>query len=514
MSLPPPSLSTAIAADQILYTAAQVRELDRLAIASGIASFELMRRAGQAAFDCVQQRWPDHSPLEVFCGGGNNGGDGYVVAALAAEAGLPVRVWALASPESLSGDAALAAQWARGAGVAILPWQGERPEPSSVVVDAMLGIGLQGEVREHYAAAILAVNSSAVPVLAIDIPSGLCSDSGRILGIAIKADETLSFIGLKRGLFTLDALECVGVLHFASLAIPRAIYSQLREEQLGGAVGHLSVGAMLAAWGPRPRNAHKGVAGHVLVVGGDYGMAGAALLAASAAARSGAGLVSCATRPEHVAALLAARPELMAHGVNTAQDLQSLLVRATVVVIGPGLGQQAWGREMLAAALAANKPMLFDADALNIIASEPQLLLSHRGPRILTPHPGEAARLMACSTAALQADRFAAATVMADRFTASVLLKGSGTVIAADSRLYLCSGGNPGMASGGMGDVLSGVIGAFVAQGLSPERAVSLGACVHAEAADIAARAGERGMLASDVIEQLRSVINGYAALS
>jgi NAD(P)H-hydrate epimerase len=498
----------------LLYTAAQVRELDGLAIASGIAGFDLMCRAGQAAFDLVQQSWPDHSPIEVFCGGGNNGGDGYVVAALAAEAGLPVRVWALAPPESLSGDALLAAQWAQRAGVVISPWCGEPPIENSVVVDAMLGIGLRGDVRDPYASVIHAINRSGAPVLAIDIPSGLCGDSGRILGAAILASQTLTFIGLKRGLFTLDAQACAGQLRFADLAIPRDVYAKLASKQIDGTVEYLNLAAMLAQWGVRPRNAHKGVAGHVLVVGGDEGMAGAALLAASAAARSGAGLVSCATRPEHVAAFIAARPEIMAHGVTSAQQLQALLAKATVVVVGPGLGQQAWGRELLLAVLAADKPILLDADALNIIAGEPQLLLSHCGPRILTPHPGEAARLLACSTRALQADRFAAASELADRYGASVLLKGSGTVVAADSLLYLCGGGNPGMASGGMGDVLSGVIGAFVAQGLPPARATCLGACVHAEAADIAAQSGERGMLAGDVIEQLRSVINGYAALS
>ncbi|WP_373096350.1 NAD(P)H-hydrate dehydratase [Zhongshania sp.] len=508
------SLGRVIVAEQTLYTAAQVREFDRLAIASGIAGFELMRRAGQAAFNCVQECWPDRSPIEVFCGGGNNGGDGYVLAALAAEAGLAVRVWALAAPESLNGDAALAWQWARRTGVVVSLWRGESPQDNSVVVDAMLGIGLRGDVREHYRAAIQAINCAGVPVLAIDIPSGLCSDSGRILGVAIKAAQTLSFIGLKRGLFTLDALDCVGALHFADLAVPRNVYKQLSSGQLTGAVRQLNLAQMLAEWGPRARNAHKGAAGHVLVVGGDYGMAGAALLAASAAARSGAGLVSCATRPEHIGLFVAARPELMVHGVSGAQELQWLLAKATVVVIGPGLGQQSWGRELLAAVLAANKPLVVDADALNIIASEPQLLLSHCGPRILTPHPGEAARLMACSTLDVQADRFTAAQTMAERFAASVLLKGGGTVIATGDGLYLCNRGNPGMASGGMGDVLSGVIGAFVAQGLSPPRATCLGVVVHAAAADVAAVEGERGLIASDVIDHLRGVINGYAALS
>lgn len=497
--------------EQYLYTAGQVRELDRLAIASGIAGFDLMQRAGLAAFEILQRRWPDCSSIEIFCGGGNNGGDGYVIAALAAEHGLALKVWALSDPQRLKGDAALAWQWSQRAGVDVQSWAGEAPDVNAVIVDAMLGTGLRGDVRPQYAASVKTINRSGRPVLAIDIPSGLCSDSGRKLGDAICADVTISFIGLKRGLFTLDGVECSGELVFANLAVPRDVYRQLARQPL---VRRLELGVLLRQWPARRRNAHKGLFGHVLVVGGDYGMAGAALLAATAAARSGAGLISCATRPEHVAAFVAARPELMVHGINSATDILPLLAKATVVVIGPGLGQEAWAYELLKVVLASDKALVIDADALNMVAAEPELLHSHRGPRILTPHPGEAARLLACTTAALQLDRFASALALRDKFAAVVLLKGAGTVIASPEGLYLNSTGNPGMASGGMGDVLAGLIGALMAQGLAPELASCLGASVHGAAADCAAQAGPRGLLASDVIENLRGVINSNAAVS
>ena len=514
MSLTTPSES--IIAEQLLYTASQVRELDRLAIAGGISGFDLMHRAALAAFRELQQRWPDCSPIEIFCGGGNNGGDGYLIAVLAAEHGLPVRVWALADPLALSGDAALAMQAAVDVGVTVQAWTGASPDPQAIVVDAMLGTGLTGAVREKYAQAIAAINDSGAPVLAIDVPSGLCSDTGNRLGLTIRASLTVSFIGRKRGLYTLDGVDRGGVKVFDSLAVPRDVYSQLK--QSGAAkIEQLSCTSMLARWGVRPRNSHKGMFGHVLVIGGDTGMAGAALLAATAAARSGAGLISCATRPEHVAAFISARPEIMVHGVSVVADILPLLAKASVLVLGPGLGQSAWGHDLLNAALNSDKPVVLDADALNMIAAEPKLLQSHRGPRILTPHPGEAARLLACSTAELQKDRFASALAIRDKYQATVLLKGAGTLIAAaspESSMYLNSGGNAGMATGGMGDVLAGVIAAFVAQGCEPTLATCLAAAVHSAAADCAAERGERGMLASDVIDNLRGVINGYAALS
>ncbi|GAB3373187.1 NAD(P)H-hydrate dehydratase [Spongiibacter taiwanensis] len=488
-----------------LYRAEQVRQLDRLAIDAGTPGFELMSRAGLAAFQYLQKRWPERSPLEVFCGGGNNGGDGYVIAALAAQSGVPVRLWAMSA--NLQGDALLARQMAEQAGLVAQPWQGETIAGDALVVDALLGTGLAGDVRPAYRQVIEAINESGAVVLAVDIPSGLCSDSGRVLGAAVAADATISFIGLKQGLFTGEAADYVGELVFNSLAVARDIYTQVPVDTF------LSRPADSGGLLPRRRRvSHKGSFGHVLVVGGDEGMAGAALLAASAAARSGAGLVSCATRGAHLAAFTAARPEIMAKAVDDADQLKPLLACCSVVVAGPGLGSGAWGRALLAEVLGAGKPMVLDADALNILA-EGELALAESGlPCVITPHPAEAARLLGGTTADVQQDRFAAAQALAQRFHCGALLKGAGTLIADGQQCFVNCSGNPGMASGGMGDVLSGMIGALLAQGLSATDAARLGASLHGQAADlVAARMGERGMLALDVVEAIPRVINGYS---
>lgn len=488
------------------YSAAQTRELDRRAIATGIPGFELMCRAGAAAFALLLQRWADRSPIEVFCGGGNNGGDGYVLAALAAEAGMAVRVWSLNN--ALKGDAQLARQRAEQAGVAIRDWQGEMPGQGAVIVDALLGTGLSGELREPFAAAIIAINQSRCPVLAIDIPSGLCSDTGRSLGAAVRAEATISFIGQKLGLATGEAPAYVGERVFDDLAVPVEAY-----RQLAPLAKSIDRNLLLSSLGIRPRHAHKGMFGHVLVVAGDSGMAGAAILSASAAARSGAGLISCATRPENVTALLASRPEVMVRGVEGAGDLQDLLKRASVLVVGPGLGRGGWGRQLLDVALKAELPAVLDADALNLIAEHQLELGSEQAPRVLTPHPGEAARLLGVTTTEVQADRRAAIIELAGRYQATVLLKGVGSLIAGiaesgEPEVYVNLGGNPGMASGGMGDVLSGIIAALLAQGLPALEATCLAVASHTAAADLAAEQGERGLLAMDVVEVLRKVLN------
>lgn len=486
-----------------LYRAEQVRQLDRLAIGAGTPGFELMSRAGLAAFQYLQQRWPERSPIDVFCGGGNNGGDGYIVAALAAASGVPVRLWALS--DTLQGDAWLARQQAERAGLVARPWSGEPLSPSAIIVDALLGTGLAGEVRPVYRQVIAAINASGAPVLAVDIPSGLCSDSGRQLGAAVVASATLSFIGLKQGLFTGDASDYVGDLVFNDLAVDRDIYAQVLASALRS-----SVDLCRGVLPPRRRVSHKGSYGHVLVVGGDEGMAGAALLAATAAARTGAGLVSCATRRDHLPAFCAARPEIMARGVMKAADLEPLLARCSVVVVGPGLGSGSWGRALLAAVLAAGKPMVLDADALNLLA-EGELQVPDNGlSRVITPHPAEAGRLLQCTTGEVQRDRFEAAAVLARRYRCTALLKGAGTLIADAETRYVNQGGNPGMATGGMGDVLSGMIGALLAQGLGATDAARLGASLHARAADlVAAQRGERGLLALDVVDMIQRVVNG-----
>ena len=484
-----------------LYRAAQVRELDRVAIEDcAIPGHELMERAGAAAFDLLRTSWPAAKKIVVLCGAGNNGGDGYVVARLAHEAGLAVRVLHLVSPDRLQGTARRAAEAFLGTGLHPEAFAGNGLAGADVLVDALLGTGLDREVGGEWRAAIEAVNACKAPVLAIDIPSGLQADTGQPLGIAVRAAVTVTFIGLKQGLFTGQGREYAGRILFYDLGVPPAVYAGVSP-----AATLLELSRLRSLLSPRSRAAHKGHFGHVLVIGGNLGFAGAARMAAEAAARTGAGLVSLATRPEHAAVISQMRPEIMAHGVQTALELQPLLERATVIAIGPGLGQSDWALPLFGRAQDTAKPMVMDADALNLLAQEPAV----NPCWVLTPHPGEAARLLGCDTAEIQADRFAAAGQLQRRYGGVIVLKGSGTLIAdLDGAISVCAGGNPGMASGGMGDVLTGFIAGFLAQGYAPGDAARLGVCLHAAAADEAARAGERGLLASDLMPLVRGLIN------
>ncbi len=485
---------------EALYTAEQTRALDRCAIdEQGLPGITLMSRAANAAFDSLINTWSDPECVQVLCGTGNNGGDGFLIADLAHKRGIPTQVLQVGDPIKITGDALLARNQALSNGVAIQSFEDGAVMSLGVVVDALLGTGLGGEVRGDYIEAIDEINLAGAPVLAVDIPSGLCSDTGRVLGRAVRADVTVSFIGLKRGLFTLDAMDCTGELQFADLGVPAQVYQQVNTDTY-----RLELEALLEQQAPRPATAHKGLYGTVLVVGGDYGMAGAAALAAEAALRCGAGLVKVATRPEHVAALVARAPEVMAMGVESGEALQPLLDSADVLVVGPGLGQSAWSEYLFQAAVQSGKPMVLDADGLNLLAAGKA---DARPGMIITPHPGEAARLLACTTAQVQADRFAACRAMQQGTGAVTVLKGNGTLIASAQQLLLSDYGNPGMASGGMGDVLSGVIGSLLAQGVEPLEAAALGVCLHGAAADIAAEEGMCGLVASDLMPWLRELL-------
>lgn len=488
-----------------LWTAAQVRELDRRAIeAHGMAGRELMERAGSAALDALLQRWPAARDVTVLCGGGNNGGDGYVLARRAMQRGLAVRVLALKAPDGLRGDAAAACADYLGEGGAIATWTGDGPLPGDgPLVDGLLGTGLDRALEGQYAQAVAAINASGRPVLALDIPSGLHADTGRVLGVAVRAAITVCFIGLKLGLFTGRGRGLAGEVLFAGLDVPAGLAAGLEP-----AARRLETGSLQDWLGPRARDAHKGHFGHVLVIGGDHGMGGAALLAGRAALRSGAGLVSVATRPAHAAAMFTAQPELMCRGVDEPRELEPLLERASVVVAGPGLGRSAWAQGLLAAALESGLPCILDADALNLLSAHPR-----RIPHgVLTPHPGEAARLLDTTAQEVEADRPAALRALQSRCGGVVVLKGAGTLVAGSGTVpWLCGAGNPGMASGGMGDVLSGIIGGLAAQVHDLERAACAGVLVHALAADDAAGRGERGLAAGDLMEHIRPWVNPSA---
>ena len=484
-----------------LYRAEQTRELDRRAIEEqGIPGATLMERAGQVAFDALRERWPRARRIAVLCGIGNNGGDGFVIARLARLAGLEARLHQLGDGSKLKGDALKMAEAWHGYGGESRPFDAAALDDAEVIVDALFGTGLERPLEGAWRAAVEAMEAAEAPVLAVDIPSGLHADRGVVLGAAARAALTVTFIGLKPGLFTGRGPEFSGELRFHDLGVPAAAY-----EGMGPAARRSDFRALRGRLGPRPRDAHKGAFGHLLVIGGDHGMAGAARLAGEAALRTGAGLVSLATRPEHAAVTAAALPELMCHGVSGADELEPLLERATAIAIGPGLGRSGWAESLLAAALTSHHSLVVDADALNLLAGK----RLQRDDWILTPHPGEAARLLGDDTAEVQNDRLAAAAALAERFGGVAVLKGAGTLIQrAGEPPSLCTHGNPGMAAGGMGDVLTGVIGALLAQGFDGRAAAELGVALHAVAADRAAQDGERGMGASDVIAQLRPLVN------
>jgi len=490
-----------------LYTAEEVRELDRLAIESfGIAGASLMENAGKAAFDAMHEKWPRARRIAVLVGTGNNGGDGFVVASLARAAGYEVRLWQVGDAARLKGDALTMAQRWQEAGGEIEPFTADLDlGGSEIVVDALLGTGLNTDVTGDWAAAITAINNSHAGVLALDMPSGLDANTGSVLGVAVNAHLTVTFIGMKRGLMTGAGPRHAGQLVYNDCRVPPDVLMKIRPSC--SRLGFKGLGHLL---GPRPRDMHKGQCGHVLVIGGESGMSGAVRLAAEAAARVGAGLVSVATRPVHAANISAACPELMCHPVDSVAALKPLLAKASVIAIGPGLGQSDWSKQMLSAVLEQDRPMVVDADALNLLAEEPV----SRTQWILTPHPGEAARMLGTDTATVQQDRFAAVTELQRRYGGTVVLKGAGTLVASpDIPIGLCYEGNPGMASGGMGDVLTGVIAGLLAQRTQGDAmqalAARLGVCVHGSAADtVAHQDGERGLLASDVIAMLRETVN------
>ena len=493
-------MSDTIHTTRALYTAAQVRELDKLAIRDGnIEGYELMCRAGTAAWDVARERWPGVQRVAVICGTGNNGGDGFVVARLAALSGCAVSVALTGDEAQLRGDAARAFAAMQSTTVQLAPSVADALHGAELIVDAIFGTGLDRNVAGNEHRAIDAINSAGAPVLALDIPSGLSADRGVPLGVAVVATATATFVGRKRGLFTGLARDYCGAVNYFDLQIPRELVARVVSDT---ALFGLDEAQHVLA--PRRRTAHKGDCGHVLVIGGAPGMSGAVRLAGEAALRAGAGWVSVATHPDHAASVTAARPELMCRGFAQRAELLPLIERATALAVGPGLGRGAWAQLAWAVALESALPLVVDADALNLLAQDGV----SRGNWVLTPHPGEAGRLLNCASADIEHDRYAAVRALQQRYGGVVVLKGAGTVVCDGARIDVIDTGNPGMASGGMGDVLTGVIAALVAQGLSLADAARVGAAVHGGAGDRAASDGERGMVASDLFAPLRELVN------
>lgn len=484
-----------------LYRVQQIRNMERMAVETfHLAEDELMLRAGTEAFNALMQHYPQVKKIAVFCGGGNNAGDGYVLARLAHHYGISVLVYAFKSAKDLPPSARRAADQAATAGVICRPFADTVDADVELLVDALLGIGLRDPVREPFRHAIHGMNASGLPILALDLPSGLDADTGQILGACIEATWTITFIAKKQGMYLADGPDQCGKIICSDLQLGACVSAEQPVARL------LQRTVLSRTLKPRRKNSHKGHFGHVLIIGGGLGMPGAVYLAAQAALRVGAGLVHIATRPDYAKHGVQLLPEVLLHGVETGDELDPLLKKATVCIVGPGLGEDLWASDLFIKAMSSSLPCVVDASALRLLGNKPE----RRDHWVLTPHPGEAAHLLGVTTATVQADRSACAVVIQQRYGGCLVLKGGGTVIRTpNGATYICDAGNPGMATAGMGDVLSGVIGGLLAQGLSLDDAAPLGVLLHAAAGDAAAKeGGERGLIASDLMPYLRQQVN------
>ncbi|WP_019895815.1 bifunctional ADP-dependent NAD(P)H-hydrate dehydratase/NAD(P)H-hydrate epimerase [Hydrogenovibrio halophilus] len=485
---------------QAFYSAQQSRALDQKLIQNGVfPGITLMKRAGMAATEYLKQQWPAPCRLLILCGGGNNGGDGFVVAQFAALQGYEVTVALFAQPERYQGDAATVLQEVTDLGIQPVPFHPDLLSEADLLVDAILGTGLTQAVKPALASLFDPINQSGKPVLALDLPSGLNADTGAIMGHAIRADATVTFITRKLGLTQHQGPDTAGRVHYADLNLPETAWPNVGEAPpLAQAHdGHY--------WWqqrpPRPLASHKGTAGTALLIGGNHSMSGALQMAASACLKSGTGLVKLVTRSEHSPTLTAQQPEWMLYDERA---LSQLAESASALGIGPGLGQDDWAKGLFDQACLMDRPKVLDADALNWLAQFPR----HRDDWVLTPHPGEAARLLNTDSAQIQQDRLAAVKALQQQYGGVVVLKGRGTLIYDGEHCEVCLAGNPGMATGGMGDVLTGLITAWLAQGMAAFDAACLGVWLHAEGGDaLYQRYGVRGVLPSELSDCIRRLM-------
>lgn len=461
-----------------------------------------MKRAARASFDVLLSKWANAKRVIVFCGGGNNGGDGYILAALAAQKKLEATAVSVKDPSALEGDAKRAFEYAKQESVAIVELATFTfPESADdiVVVDAVLGTGFHGELDSSLKTLFTNIHTFGAPILSLDIPSGVSGDTGKAAPGAIKADATVTFITLKQGLLTGSSPRHCGELIYRDLDVPPALIARFHD-------GYTRVSRKNLLT-KRQGDAHKGDHGHVMVVGGDLGFGGAAMLAAEAAMGAGAGLVSLVTRAEHVSAALSRLPEVMAVGVQGGVELEPYVERASVIVVGPGLGLSAWSQQLLLACLASGKPTVLDADALNLLSGNDAFNTINKNC-VITPHLGEAARLLSCKLEKIQADRFSAVERLSEQFSCTAILKGAGTLIHSVNTKVLANVGNPAMAVAGMGDVLSGIVGALMAQGLNADEAAVTAVCAHGFAGDCVAAHGEVGVRASAIIPHVSTYLS------
>lgn len=511
----------------ILLNATQSRELDRISQEKyGIPSYSLMTRAGEAVADALVERFPDAAAdVLVVAGKGNNGGDGFVAARRLIQDGFAVRAVLLGRGADLKGDAARAYAEFRASGGKVIEASGESgldtalSKRPSAVIDAILGTGLNAEVKDAPRRAIEIVNSFAVPAVAVDIASGVNSDTGAVMGAAIRASLTVTFGFAKFGHVSYPGAGQCGELRIADIGFASRAIDEIAPR--GRFLERADLQHLIRA---RPVNSHKGMYGHPLVIAGSRGKSGAALLASRAALRVGAGLMTAAV-PESIQPIVAAgQAELMTEpiadrdghfdGDHAPDTLKILLDGKNALIVGPGIGVTDDTKRLVEWLILdvseRDRAMLIDADGLNALAAIGcETLKRALGPVVLTPHPGEASRLLGVDTEKINDDRVSAARSLAERTGAIVLIKGARSVIASpDGDVYVNSTGNPGMSTPGMGDALSGIVGALLGQHMRPLDALALGVFLHGYAADrVAARMGRVGYIAGDLIDELPAAL-------
>ncbi len=478
--------------------------------AIGISLLALMQRAGAAVLCQIHQHYPNAVKLLIVCGKGNNGGDGYVVARLAYQAGMKVSVIVNGAQDDIAGDAKQALILLEALPINIEFCQQSEAMSRQVqafkgdlIVDCLFGIGFNGYLPSPLISLITQINNQSCLRVSVDVPSGLNADLGTVSSVAVKADLTVTLIAYKQGLLTAQAPDYVGNLQLETLGVNHALArltsaSCLRQSEKN-----------LPAVLPRRPCSHKGDIGMLLAVGGSQNFTGAICLAAESALRSGAALVSVCCHENSRTTVLVRQAELMVVA-NSAQTLNSspIIEKSKAIIIGPGLGQDNWSAELFDLVLKFTQPKVVDADALRLLAAKP----IKKQQWILTPHPGEAAALLSCRVEDVEADRFSAVKNIAQQYGGICVLKGAGTLVSDGKVIWVNSTGNPGMASGGMGDVLSGIIGALILQTGDLFIAARLAVYIHGRAADIMAKkSGQIGLLASDLYPEIQRLINAQS---
>ena len=490
-------------AEKYIFNSNDVAQIDKASIdAKGKEfGFKLMKRAALLSFRLLMKQNP--KSVSILCGVGNNAGDGYLIGKKAIELGLETQLISIESEEKLSGDAKKAMLAFKLSGGEVNLWSINDQINGDWIVDAIFGTGINREIDSSYHDAITAINESKSKVISIDLPSGLCGNTGKTFGAIVSADITVTFVGMKLGLYLDKGPNNAGKVHLYDLGVDEKFYKEYEPS-----LEIISDKILSEVIIPRNQSNHKGDHGHVLLIGGNNGMEGAIRIASEASLRSGSGLVSVISTSRSCEIINQFRPEVMCYDTLDTGIIRSLMDRVDIIGVGPGLGLNDWATQLYELAFDSNKYLVLDADALNILSTNQV----NRGNWILTPHPGEASRLLGCSVSDIQSDRMNALTNLSEKYNADVLLKGKYTLTKSitNGTPYIVTSGNPGMASAGMGDLLTGVISSLLGQfpNLEKRKIIASAAHIHSKAGDLAAQDGERGLIASDLLPYIRSLVN------